>query len=53
MPASLSCTFTAVNALSSWAVVQVKQEGAVHEQRYERGIPMGPVAKVGKVAALP
>jgi DNA gyrase subunit B len=40
----------AVNALSSWAVVRVKQDGAIHEQRYERGIPVGPVAKVGKVA---
>ncbi|MCB8954561.1 MAG: helix-turn-helix domain-containing protein [Ardenticatenales bacterium] len=38
----------AVNALSSWAVVTVKQDGGIFEQRYERGIPQGPVTQVGK-----
>lgn len=39
----------AVNALSEWMVVTVKREGHVWEQRYERGIPQGPVAKVRKL----
>ncbi len=37
----------AVNALSSWAVVTVRQDGKVWQQRYERGLPTGPVAQTG------
>ncbi|RMI01705.1 MAG: DNA topoisomerase (ATP-hydrolyzing) subunit B [Calditrichaeota bacterium] len=37
-----------VNALSEWCVVRVYRDGAVWEQRYERGIPTTPVQKVGK-----
>ncbi len=40
----------AVNALSEWMVVSVKRDGGVFEQRYEQGIPIGPVAKVKKVS---
>ena len=40
---------SAVNALSEWCVVQVRREGQVHEQRYRRGVPEGPVAVVDKV----
>lgn len=36
-----------VNALSEWLHVQVKQNGAVYEQRYERGIPQTSVEKIG------
>ncbi|MEN8097541.1 MAG: DNA topoisomerase (ATP-hydrolyzing) subunit B [Chloroflexota bacterium] len=37
---------SAVNALSSWAEVDVKRDGGVYQQRYERGIPTGPVTKI-------
>jgi DNA gyrase subunit B len=36
----------AVNALSEWMVVTVRRDGAVWEQRYERGLPMTPVVRV-------
>lgn len=34
-----------VNALSEWMEVEVCREGYVHRQRYERGLPQGPVTK--------
>ncbi len=40
---------SAVNALSSWCEVEVKREGKIHTQRYERGRPQGPVKTIGKV----
>ncbi len=40
---------SAVNALSEWCVVEVKRDGQVHTQRYERGYPQGPVTASGKV----
>ncbi len=36
----------AVNALSEWMEVEVKRDGAVWKQRYERGIPMTPVERL-------
>jgi DNA gyrase subunit B len=39
---------SAVNALSEWCEVEVKRDGRVHHQRYERGYPTGPVEAVGK-----
>jgi DNA gyrase subunit B len=39
----------AVNALSDWMEVTVKRDGGVFQQRYERGIPVGPVEKIKKV----
>ena len=36
-----------VNALSEWMEVQVKRDGHVYRQRYERGKPCGPVTQVG------
>ncbi len=36
-----------VNALSTWMDVQVFGDGVIHFQRYEQGIPVAPVAKVG------
>jgi DNA gyrase subunit B len=41
---------SAVNALSEWCEVTVKRDGGVHQQRFERGYPTGPVEKTGKVA---
>ncbi|MBI1879415.1 MAG: DNA topoisomerase IV subunit B, partial [Chloroflexi bacterium] len=41
---------SAVNALSEWLVAEVAREGAVWRQRYERGVPKGPVKRI---ATLP
>ncbi|MGD2028136.1 MAG: DNA topoisomerase (ATP-hydrolyzing) subunit B, partial [Anaerolineales bacterium] len=40
---------SAVNALSEWCEVEVKREGKIHTQRYERGRPQAPVESHGKV----
>jgi DNA gyrase subunit B len=37
-----------VNALSEWLDLQIKQNGAVWEQHYKRGIPIGSLVRVGK-----
>ncbi len=39
---------SAVNALSEWCEVEVRREGAIYFQRYERGIPLEPVKAIGK-----
>lgn len=39
----------AVNALSDWCVVQVKQNGGLYEQRYEKGIPQYPVRQIENI----
>jgi len=39
---------SAVNALSEWCEVEVKREGKIHFQRYERGAPIKPVEVIGK-----
>jgi DNA gyrase subunit B len=36
-----------VNALSEWMVVDVFRDGGHYQQRYSRGIPDGPVEKIG------
>jgi DNA gyrase subunit B len=41
---------SAVNALSEWCEVEVRRDGQVHFQRYERGAPTGPVKVIGKAA---
>jgi DNA gyrase subunit B len=41
---------SAVNALSEWCEVNVKRDGKIHHQRYERGYPIGPVEVTDKVA---
>ena len=40
---------SAVNALSEWMVTEVKRDGKVWQQRYERGIPQGTIKQIGKV----
>ncbi|MEW6418560.1 MAG: DNA topoisomerase (ATP-hydrolyzing) subunit B [Nitrospirota bacterium] len=37
-----------VNALSEWFDVEIKQNGNVYQQHYERGNPTGPLTIVGK-----
>jgi DNA gyrase subunit B len=37
-----------VNALSEWLELEVKQNGQVFQQRFERGKPTGPLTVVGK-----
>ncbi len=39
---------SAVNALSEWCEVEVKRNGQIHFQRYERGYPQEPVKVIGK-----
>ncbi len=38
---------SAVNALSAWCEVQVKRDGRIYRQRYERGRPVTPVEVIG------
>ncbi len=37
-----------VNALSEWCEVEVYRDGNIWRQKYERGVPVTPVEKVGK-----
>ncbi len=39
---------TVVNFLSEWCEVEVCRDGIVYQQEYERGVPLGDAAKVGK-----
>lgn len=39
----MKCT----NALSEWMVTTVKRDGGIFEQRYERGVPIAPVKRIG------
>lgn len=36
-----------VNALSEWMETEVRREGKIYKQEYERGVPKGPVHEVG------
>jgi len=39
-----------VNALSEWLVAEVHREGFVYRQSYSRGVPEGPVQRVGRTS---
>ena len=41
---------SAVNALSEYCEVEVRRDGKVHFQRYERGYPSGPLKVIGKAS---
>ncbi len=36
------------NALSDWLELEIKRDGAVYHQRYECGVPVTPLEKIGK-----
>ncbi len=38
---------TVVNFLSEWCEVEVRREGHVYQQEYERGVPTGDVRRIG------
>ncbi len=38
---------TVVNFLSEWCEVEVFRDGHVYQQEYQRGVPQGPVTKIG------
>jgi DNA gyrase subunit B len=42
---------SAVNAVSEWCEVEVRLDGQIHFQRYERGYPKAPVKVIGKTKA--
>ena len=39
---------SAVNAVSEWVETEVRRDGHVYQQRYERGVPQGTVKVAGK-----
>lgn len=39
---------SAVNALSEWCEVEIRRNGKIHFQRYERGIPQADIKVIGK-----
>ena len=39
---------SAVNACASWLKLEIKRDGKVWSQEYERGVPIGPLAVVGE-----
>ncbi len=40
---------SAVNALSEWVVTEIKREGKLWQQKYQRGVPQGAIKQIGKV----
>src|SRR5438105_1000522 len=39
-----------VNALSEWLVAEVRRDGKIHRQEFERGVPTGEMQVVGEAA---
>ncbi len=37
-----------VNALSEWLELEIRQDGKLHQMRFERGVPTGPLHVAGK-----
>jgi len=42
---------SAVNALSEWLIAEIRRDGGVWQQKYERGVPLGSVKQVAKLPA--
>jgi len=42
---------SAVNAVSEWMETEVRRDGKLYKQRYERGVPQGTVRVAGKAGA--
>ena len=42
---------SAVNAVSEWMETEVRRDGKRYRQRYERGVPQGPVKMAGKAGS--
>ena len=40
---------SAVNALSEWAVTEIRRNGQLWQQKYKRGVPQGKIKKISKV----
>jgi DNA gyrase subunit B len=40
---------TVVNFLSQWCEVEVSRDGHIYQQEYERGVPTGPVKRIGAI----
>jgi len=38
---------SAVNAVSKWLKLEIKREGKIHQQGYQKGVPDGPIEAVG------
>jgi len=43
---------TVVNFLSEWCEVEVRRDGHVYQQEYERGVPTGDVQRIGRTDAV-
>jgi len=41
---------SAVNALSEWVVTEVRRDGKLWQQKYQRGMPQGAIKQIGKAA---
>jgi DNA gyrase subunit B len=39
-----------VNALSEWLYLEIRRDGAVYTQQYERGVPMNPLQREGETS---
>ena len=39
---------SAVNAVSEWMKVTIHRDGKIHEQMYEKGVPVSPLTVVGQ-----
>ena len=43
---------TVVNFLSEWCEVEVRRDGHVYQQEYERGVPTGDVQRIGRTKRM-
>lgn len=36
-----------VNALSAWMIAEIRTDGGIYRQKYQKGVPQGPVERIG------